>query len=428
MKIENMTFNSDDELYTKIRIKKVDKTADNNVLAFANCKFLMAFNLKFLLRADFNNLYFYNNCIFSKDVDLHYSTKEKEVIFSDIEFDKCIFEENINVSGCNFGKGFDLKSCIIKGECHLSENIFNYVRLWGSTFMKNLYLSYSVIKNIILFGTSPEEKVTFCSHVFFNNSELNDARFWDLEFGGDVSFVNTKVNSPVYFNRSIFKGKLIIGEIGTMGTLELNRTFHLEYSKIKKIQIFDAIIEHYISLNEATIENIEFNNVVFIGQSLLLSGTKIGNVKDEQTARILKGEATKCNNEHLALEMKAQELNWYYKNLKLFSGNFFEKTPLWLRKKSNFYGTKWNWAVIFIIVCWALSYIPFALLSGNKAWIIPNNISFWKEAINFIWPIFGTDDIKNISSSLQILFYVLGKIFIGYGIYQLIAAFRKNGK
>ena len=53
---------------------------------------------------------------------------------------------------------------------------------------------------------------------------------------------------------------------------------------------------------------------------------------------------------------------------------------------------------------------------------------FWNDVLSYMWlPDMLNLDLKEWEKS-SITIYILGKILIGFGIYQTISAFRKHGK
>ncbi len=106
---------------------------------------------------------------------------------------------------------------------------------------------------------------------------------------------------------------------------------------------------------------------------------------------------------------------------------------------SNKNGTSWMRGLLFTTGAAASFYTLYAYSTGEivwsadaSSWIIFNTI-YWKEVLGYLWlvdldgykNIF--DDTKDISLKSAFIF-LFGKIFIAYGIYQTISAFRKYGK
>lgn len=106
---------------------------------------------------------------------------------------------------------------------------------------------------------------------------------------------------------------------------------------------------------------------------------------------------------------------------------------------SNKNGTSWMRGLLFTTGAAASFYTLYAYSTREivwstdaSSWIIFNTI-YWKEVLGYLWlvdldgykNIF--DDAKDISLKSAFIF-LFGKIFIAYGIYQTISAFRKYGK
>ena len=99
---------------------------------------------------------------------------------------------------------------------------------------------------------------------------------------------------------------------------------------------------------------------------------------------------------------------------------------------SNYFGTSWARGFGFTIFSTLLFYIIFLLTLSSKLefeWSANSMGSTCKHFIEFLnianWDIkpFG---IENYNWAYIVLF--IGRIFIGYGYYQTIQAFRKYGK
>lgn len=425
-----------------------------------------SFSIKKLFTSSITGFSF-RNCLFNGNVDLSLTNEElkcgqSNIIDQEIVFKGCTFEKEVIFKSYTFKNKFTLEKCKFKQECNLENNIFEQeIRLCGTEFQSQVYLCYSTF-NTMYFFTSDKDRVKFGGDVFFSGSTFSDARFWGLTFEKDVSLINTKFNCPVYFNNSKFNGTLCLGEMSTFGKTIIKQPFYLNGATIKELQIHEYIFENLLSVDEARIEDVTIRNSLF-SHFISLSGAEIKNAKDEYTARTLKNEAVKGGNNPVALTMKAMELNHYYKsiecplklpkkllsflsNLKKFLskrlllsevcaflapfGKYIaEKVPLLLMKWSNGYGTKWIRALGFILCSTFFFFSIFVVLrDGIGDTFIWCNIKYLKEALTFVLLFDSSKEIESIQTVWQMLFFLLGKIFVAYGIYQLIAAFRKHSK
>ena len=401
-----------------------------NFIILKECHFIKDLDLMLVLNeVQLKNILF-TNCLFSESVDMFHSHSDNlylEIDY-DIVFHDCRFEKKVSFSGLSLKKGISFTLCTFKGDFFVNWSQFGGAFLLSGTTFENK-VSFDGSKfDYIYFFSKMDDHTIFRANVSFSNAEINDARFWNMIFYGDVLFVNTKFNCPVYFNNTLFTGALVFGEQGTLGRIEIKESIYLDGAEVKQLSLYNMVFEHYVSLNNTKIENVDISNTLFSAQYLSLSGTQIHNVNNEYTARVLKNEALRGSNGPIALQMKAKELDFYYCSLG-WRKNLFEKFPLWLMKYSNNYGEDWFRALIFILCCWVIFFSLFVISrDGFGTIFFWFDISYLKEAINFLWLLNSSKDIESIRTVGQVLFFLLGKISIAYGIYQLIAAFRKHGK
>ena len=120
----------------------------------------------------------------------------------------------------------------------------------------------------------------------------------------------------------------------------------------------------------------------------------------------------------------------------LFSNSAKDNILLFFNKISNDFGTNWVQGVCFTIIMAGITFIVMAAVSGYTISLSENALQ--NSFISFLKIINILDlkpfDDKNKDSlfgnmnSLTLLFLFIGRIFIGYGYYQTIQAFRKYGK
>ena len=110
-----------------------------------------------------------------------------------------------------------------------------------------------------------------------------------------------------------------------------------------------------------------------------------------------------------------------------------DKIILWLNKNSNEFDTNWVVGVNFSMLVGCLTYFTI-LLSINSNIVFdesPEGISNFLTSLVDVFNITKWDNLEIIGVKLKDLSYLLlfiGRIFIGYGYYQTIQAFRKFGK
>lgn len=141
----------------------------------------------------------------------------------------------------------------------------------------------------------------------------------------------------------------------------------------------------------------------------------------------------------------------FFKSLKILKHENYSETSqdlftFTLNRISNSHGENWIRAIVFTFVASFFIYILYFLslnyqlidnISDFKGWQFDNTFSFknlFRYYPEFINParrvdfITGNKDLKLDPSAWSGFWDLLGRIVSGFGIYQLVVAFRKNGK
>lgn len=183
--------------------------------------------------------------------------------------------------------------------------------------------------------------------------------------------------------------------------------------------------------NQNNINEISLNNAINKGY-IEIENTTIPNIIDRQTARLLKDSALKSNNHIDAVAYKRLEAKAYQKERDI---KWHECLLFRLNGISNKHGTSWIralWVTLSFttLFCFLILRLGQEPISDNANTY--NNLSFEL----FFKTFFGLLNIVNIESNLkdvdlstlgELLLYI-SKVFIAYGYYQFISAFRKYGK
>lgn len=205
---------------------------------------------------------------------------------------------------------------------------------------------------------------------------------------GKTEFTNCDLEGFNFeFNNSKITEVFISG-----GTLPININVFEETDKLK-------ILEQQKSFFDQL-------KKVFEGQGDIVRGTKYHALASEKQMEIIEAEKGMWSSEW-----------WVY----------------WLNKKSNKHGESWWQAVQFIvyvsvpIYCFYCFSTPQFSFQGNWDWKLFGD--FLGYYFSFLLPTHKVDFIPDVKQNVGTLFFdFFGRIAIGYGIYQLISAFRKHGK
>ncbi|MDV3597367.1 hypothetical protein CMU77_15285 [Elizabethkingia anophelis] len=271
---------------------------------------------------------------------------------------------------------------------------------------------------------------------FKNNNILTDVLIEQSTFG-NFNCQNTNFGSNVELNECEFNGNCAFERIdGNRTSVKLNKCNFNRYVYFDDANVYSIITDlsffkEIASFQNASCHIIKFNRTHF-DKMAFFTNIKIESKQelDINTIRIIKAQLLKAENKIDYLEFKKYEFELFRKSLgKRKNGSKF---ILWLNKITSDYNTDWvrgfiSTSVYGFIFCIALYVAVFGLrewsvvLGENRFWlgyfkymIIPNFSSpFEEEELELWW---------------QYLIFILGKIFVTYGLYETIQSFRKYGK
>jgi hypothetical protein len=370
--------------------------------------------------------------IFIKDPVVFYEKHFKD----EIKLLNCIFLEEVTFTRCVFDKYVYFNKCVFKKSLNCSRSEFK-----SPIYFHNVFFESSVYFR----DTKFEDLVDFTNSIFFDNQQflytnfLNVAIFSNVNFKKQTQFLYNKVssNSIISFESTKFNQALDISRANFWCKLNFWGAEIAWESDEMGLYQTDNINSSTSKENDKALMRLR------------------------ESCRIIKNEFTKENNKIEALVYHKSEMELYAKELnqrfkpnkisillrKLLKNKFFvkiknlfailpkfseESIVLCFNKYSNHFGTSWVRGLIFTLLVTLLFYILFLLsLSHYLAFdcsgtAINATIKHFVEFLNITnWSIkpFG---IENYNWAYIVLF--IGRIFIGYGYYQTIQAFRKYGK
>ncbi len=335
-----------------------------------------------------------------------------------------------------------------------------------------------------------EVKATHNVSLTFNDN-LDDLNFQDCWFDTSFSLNCYKQDSfkktlSIRFD-GIINGNYIIEDVDTASVniscinfgnimfhnisakfIWLDKFFNynkLFFNNVKRHPNYNILIIFDSNVGNTEFENIDFRtyNEVVIAKSdvssMLLTnsllpkhiqiktkspeiGVEIGelekindNMYFRETYRQLKLAMEKAGNRYYSLVYKSKEMHYQRKELKFG----WDKILLYINYYSNNYGISWGRGILFTL---CVAYFSFILLNAVSShplfhWNIKVSALEYKQALEIAWthfvkyistfPVLKSDmqDEHNWKTDIVLM---LSRIFIGIGIYQTIAAFRKYGK
>jgi hypothetical protein len=250
--------------------------------------------------------------------------------------------------------------------------------------------------------------------------------------------------------------EILDSSIGKLSFEEYENNGELKISNIKFMEDAEFMIEPSCRIGKYKFYEIDFTKVKFhIAETDFLNG-EIINCDFPETILKTSGKKSYSHSKFFfgqlcvlfqrqgdsvrSYEYQAREVDSYYHLLIEQKGKFLEKLTLTFNKYSNDFGRDWGRSILFSV---AVGLLFFSLLVPSTQ---QYNIGFsGEETIRLIPPFlkfmnplrhFETMELfKNIEggnaivlSNWSYLWDFLGRIFVAYGYYQTIQAFRKYGR
>lgn len=373
----------------------------------------------------------FGNTIFKCDIDAG------SLDYFVVNFANCIFEGKVSFSNSHFADGKNT----FDNTTFKDEVTFNGVYFEGnSSFYKTSFEKDVSFENSIFSKKVRFYKTKFHKRTNFDNSKFNDlADFWNTEFFEYVIFYKSDFLGTTVFSRTEFHGNVLF-----------------TYSLIDKVIIFrDNIFSKGLDLSLAIIagelsifdiklsdfKDIPDTNNVEDYESNVSENGIITRKNKRETYRIIKNQLTKQNNNIDSLKYYSLEVKTYSEQLKheIFKERKWRKSCqnyiiLLLNELSNKHGAS-SWRGVKFTLIISVVFFNFALFStGNFIFDIYNfNYSDLSEIFKyyfvFLLPTHNPDFMQHENPSM--FFYIwdfVGRVFISYGIYQTIQAFRKFKK
>ena len=384
-------------------------------------------NIHFKHRVLFSNKYsscYFENCHFEKglefDVPAGSSTGKVSKTFDfDINLIDCRVDEIFNINDCTFDEKVRIHDCEILEE---SSKLCN----------------------------QSSDKKSRCN---FENTKFNDlADFWKTTFKTETIFYKTDFNATAVFSFVTFYKNVLFTY-----TLLAGKTIFAKTNFIKGMDISQAVISGELQLFDVYFDNeifetkyfdrtnkkeyqnaidkkavIPTENKVHTFQILRKAFEDVGDYNDSTRMRRAEKKALREFNQGFKIQNNSEI--WYKRLKKWFNDKVDLNSRdiitndgiiLLLNRLSNDYRTSFLRGSIFTAVI-AGFFLSITLLFKTGYSFTINPLKFqWIKFIVFLNPL---HDIKDIVSGPDIGSYIfdyLGRVFVGYGIYQTVQAFRK---
>lgn len=333
----------------------------------------------------------------------------------------------------------------IKGKFHFLGNTLgknsNVTSFQDSTltnvlFGKNSFFSFTTFKRVT-FNASEYLKPAGSAFEFpgFYKNTFSKVSFSEANFRSTFQFENCDFSSTTWFencknsNHSIvkflaceFKGFSLFNK-SKIDFLNIDRcTFGKSSSftdaEFNTLKLFEVKFE-----GGAYFDEMKINKV--LDKSYLKDKSKI--LEWKRTLRAIKQELQKTENKIDFNTYRNYELSAHYKELN-FTKNFKDASILWATKWSSNFGN-WFWALWFTILSGLFWYCILYRIENSGTFNLEKINEFFVGAFRFFLVTDFFNPLENDRTYLENgwswLIFILGKIFIAFGIYEMIQSFRK---
>ena len=411
---------------------------------------------------NFDHLTF-KNCLFKK-----VSIYEIKNPFLTIKFHNCSFEGNVKIIRCkiyhlqfsflekikkiniDYGSfdsiNIDSNSTLIQGD----------IQIYSSTINDNLDCSELYLNGQFTLNLQDKgEEANF--NTYFNNSTISLLNFSNTKFGESINFKNAKINSSIFDSCSFKSIKFKESDFGQSCLFDKNTSIqncknilkthlkikncsftsfpHFNESEFHHLEISHTTFEKKASFDSIKINSINLNQVTFL-QGAYFDDIKINKLEncDRKTIRTIKQELQKAENRIDFNRFRAYELAAHYKELDWkWNSGFIDKSILFVTKISTDYGNSWRKALRFTIVGGFSIYLILYIIENRNFLIDFLNWDNWARLFSGFFRFLLVTDFYNpletdriyLTNPFSWLFFIFGKIFIAFGIYEMIQSFRK---
>jgi len=439
-------------------------------VTFYNCIFNKSIGI------EFRNSSFTGNCVVNSDLRIQASNDETEISEIAVKGTLEVLGSPPKLTLKNINHGQDIKDQKIKisAPSHkiLIQDIVgkqlefsDHIKFVGELIVKNVEVSELVIGAIVL---DTEMIINDCNITKFQIGNLSgntraliisDSVIGEMKLNiGTLKKTSIKDGSinNLQLHASNEKENILNIEKATIVNLKFENVFNNGLITLRELRIPPNGLVSFKSSNLGKADFIycnfskailEFENSkiteAFFSETEFPKKVLVNGKKNYGQAQLTFGQLAtafqKQGDNIRALEYNSRELEAHYRTLKWLSPNFFHKLNLWLNAISNNFGRYWMLGVLFSFGI-GLLFFCFLLVSTHQyKWgvpsfdwnLLPAYLKFMNPLRFFELEALFNNTPKEGSIKLNGLSYLAdfgGRIFVAYGYYQTIQAFRRFGR
>jgi hypothetical protein len=361
--------------------------------------------------------------------------KESPALNTDFCFQNITIIDTFSFININHING---RFCFSSNKIGLEDNKFRYLSFIDSSifnpcFTENKFKIFSSFNNIIFKYLNNHEY----NYTYFHENQFNKVSFSESNFIGNCAFEKCDFLSTTWFEecKNLTNSKLRFVACEFKGFSLFNK------SKINFLVIDRCTFDKSSSFTDAEFNTLKLFEVKF-GGGAYFDEMKINKVLDKsylkaknekilewkRTLRAIKQELQKTENKIDFNRFRSYELAAHYKELSLWR-NFKDTSILWSTKWTTDFGLSWTRAFWFTILSGLFWYSILYRIENSGVFNSEKVNEFFVGAFRF----FLVTDFYNpletdrvyLTNPLSWFVFILGKIVIAFGIYEMIQSFRK---
>ncbi|MXN92658.1 hypothetical protein GR160_15625 [Flavobacterium sp. Sd200] len=428
----------------KVVILHITDNENNVSIEFSNCNF---FGQIRITNCSLNRLSFSNiNSLDGLYIDGNERRKVKISSFvftNDGKRKENPLDIKIQIENCDF-ESFDFFNINHIGPYFIFKNNIlgtkEPKKSYRSQSFQNLWITNAVFENNLF-----NEKTYFFRSVFIPKSKYFTVTFYNVNVFSEnvfseVNFENVNFYEYANFNQCDFKGAVSFYNmnnyhIGDLSFYECNfsERANFEYARVKNLNFKLSKFEQNVSFSNTSVDTFILHRNI-LNKITYFDGLEIKDIRkcDRISLRTIKQELQKTDNKIDYNRFRAYEMEAYYRELKWNWKDGKDKFILGSTWLVTGFDHSWRRALFFTLVNGWLFYSLF-FISENYM-LIPD-LSEWKTfcsgyfrfllVTDFYNPLATGRDYIDNTNTIGWLIFILGKIVIAFGIYEMIQAFRK---
>lgn len=420
----------------------------NNGVEVLRGSFLQGINIS---GGDFKKKFKINNGDFFSDINLKGGNYEEG-----FQITGCVVWGKLNVLGGDFGRSLSIHKGIFADGIFLKGGEFRNIRLVGAEILSRLIkidmtINYDLyIASVVANELNLSQRLLPSGQIYLKNISVSELKVVDFFCLGKFIVLQPTIGPILRFDRSknsITKDSgrsTLLFQDSDVGSITFLNT---QFTRFSNIIVENSRLSELISTN---------THFPISSEHLIYTDSK--NQQDPFSLEALyyqlytsmknhgnRSQELKYHTEYLEWHRKAKlkELKrWYSKGKSLrwriWNSDWYTPASLWLHKFSSGYGNNWVRSALMMLGVGLLWYIPYVLCLPDVdiGWSYFNPSDLWNSFVlffgyfwSFLLPTHRVSFIPGFDpGSASLFFDFLGRVSVGFMLYQTIAAFRRFGK